>query len=104
MEINTDPTIINHIAFVVMFIGALFWYIYNEIKDNREIGSEEIMWAIIIFSGISVFTAYLWFIVIPIIALISSIMLLVYLLKKLAKALILVNAQRSDEKVEKEND
>lgn len=94
-------TILNHIAFGVISVGLLFWFIYSEVKEGKELDFNDVFWVIILGFLASGLVSYLWFIVLPIIGFVGGLCGLVLILKKLAKALILVNAQRSDEKVEK---
>lgn len=98
---DTSVTILNHLAFSSIFVAILFTYIYSEVKDNKELKFDEVFWVIILGSLASGLVSYLWFIVLPIIGFICGLWGLVLILKKLAKALILVNVQKSDEKVEK---
>lgn len=98
---NIHVTILNHIAFGVISVGLLFWFIYSEVKEGKELDFDEVFWVIISGSLVSGLVSYLWFIVLPIVVFVGGLWGLVLILKKLAKALILVNAQRSDEKVEK---
>ena len=101
MIIDTTVTNFNHFAFVCIFVAILFTYIYSEVKDNKELEFDEVFWVIILGSLTSGLLSYFWFIVLPVIGFVGGLWILVLILKKLAKALILVNAQRSDEKVEK---
>lgn len=97
-------TILNHIAFGIIFVGILFWFIYDEIKENKELEFDEVFLIIILGSVVAGLTSYFWFIVFPFIGFICGLWGLVLILKKLAKALILVNAQKADKKLEKYNE